>query len=89
MRGKRGFIRGAKAGPVLDFLGKRSLYPVRRQALQVTHSQKDICHLKSADRSGGSTLSRPAGEACLSAEHASVCVVQGHETREHRELSLA
>ena len=63
-RTKRGLIPGAKAGrrwvfleiDLADFL--RSLYPVRRQALQVTNSQEGVCHLESAGRSGGSTSSR-------------------------------
>ena len=63
-RTKRGLIPGAKTGrrwvfleiDLADFL--RSLYPVRRQALQVTNSQEGICHLESAGRSGGSTSSR-------------------------------
>src|SRR5580692_297253 len=63
-RAKRGLIPGAKTGrrwvfleaDLADFV--RSLYPVRRQALQVTISQEELCHLESAERSGGSTLSR-------------------------------
>jgi hypothetical protein len=62
-RAKRGLIPGAKTGRCWVFLEidlvefVRSLYPVRRQALQVT-SQEAVCHLESADRSGGSTLPR-------------------------------
>src|ERR1700683_5548600 len=59
-RTKRGLIPGAKTGrrwvfleiDIVEFV--RSLYPVRRQALQVT-SQEVVCHLESAVRSGGST----------------------------------
>src|SRR5579872_5170698 len=64
-RAKRGLIPGAKAGRRWIFLEidlvefVRSLYPVRRQALQVT-SQEAVCHLSSARsrRCGGSTSSR-------------------------------
>src|SRR5579872_5410765 len=64
-RARRGLIPGAKAGRRWIFLEidlaeyVRSLYPVRRQALQVT-SQEAVCHLQSAGRSGGST-SPPLG----------------------------
>src|SRR5579863_9271646 len=64
-RAKRGLIPGAKTGrrwvfleiDLIEFV--RSLYPVRRQALQVT-SQEAVCHLSSARsrRCGGSTSSR-------------------------------
>ena len=53
-RAKRGFIPGAKVGRCWVFLESdlvefvRSLYPVQRQALQVTNSQEDVCHLESA-----------------------------------------
>ena len=65
-RTKRGIIPGAKTGRRWVFLEVdlagfvRSLYPVRRQALQVTTSEEDVCHLSSARsrRSGGSILSR-------------------------------
>ena len=49
-RAKRGLIPGAKPGRSWVFLESdlaeflRSLYPVRRQALQVTTSQEAICH---------------------------------------------
>jgi hypothetical protein len=64
-RTKRGLIPGAKTGRRWVFLEidlvefVRSLYPVRRQALQVT-SQEAVCHLSSARsrRCGGSTSSR-------------------------------
>lgn len=61
-RAKRGLIPGAKTGRCWVFLEPdladfvRSLYPVRRQALQVTTSQEDVCHLSSAVQSGRSTL---------------------------------
>jgi hypothetical protein len=63
-RAKRGLLPGAKTGrrwvfleiDLVEFL--RSLYPVRRQALQVT-SQEAVCHLESAVRSGGSTSPPP------------------------------
>ena len=59
-RAKRGLIPGAKTGrrwvfleiDLVDFV--RSLYSVRRQALQVT-SQEAVCHFESVVRSGGST----------------------------------
>jgi len=60
-RAKRGLIPGAKTGRRWVFLETdlaefvRSLYPVRRQALQVTTTQEGVCHLESAVRSGGST----------------------------------
>src|SRR5579863_9173011 len=63
-RAKRGLIPGAKAGRRWVFLEidlvefVRSLYPVRRQALQVT-SQEAVCHFESVGRSGGSTSSPP------------------------------
>jgi Helix-turn-helix domain len=65
IRAKRGLVPGAKAGRRWIFLEidlvefVRSLYPVRRQALQVT-SQEAVCHLSSAKsrRCGGSTSSR-------------------------------
>lgn len=63
-RAKRGVIPGAKTGRRWVFLEidlvefVRSLYPVRRQALQVT-SQEAVCHFESAVRSGGSTLPPP------------------------------
>src|SRR5262249_4800206 len=63
-RTKRGLIPGAKTGRRWIFLDAdladfvRSLYPVRRQALQVTTSQEGLCHLESAGRSGGSTSPR-------------------------------
>ncbi|MGH7745092.1 MAG: helix-turn-helix domain-containing protein [Candidatus Dormibacteria bacterium] len=65
-RAKRGLIPGAKTGRCWVFLEidlaefVRSLYPVRRQALQVTTSQEGVCHLSSARsrRFGGSTSSR-------------------------------
>ena len=65
-RTKRGIIPGAKAGRRWVFLEVdlagfvRSLYPVRRQALQVTTSEEGICHLSSVKsrRSGGSILPR-------------------------------
>ncbi|MGO9595266.1 MAG: helix-turn-helix domain-containing protein [Steroidobacteraceae bacterium] len=63
-RSKRGVIPGAKAGRRWIFLEidlaefVRSLYPVRRQALQVT-SQEAVCHLESVGRSGGSTSPPP------------------------------
>ncbi len=50
IRVKRGLLPGAKAGRRWIFLEidlvefVRSLYPVRRQALQVT-SQEAVCHL--------------------------------------------
>src|SRR6516225_12259299 len=63
-RAKRGLVPGAKAGrrwvfletDLADFV--RSLYPVRRQALQVTTPQEGLCHLESAGQSGGSTSLR-------------------------------
>src|SRR6185312_16237585 len=64
-RAKCGLIPGAKPGRSWVFLESdlaeflRSLYPVRRQALQVTTSQEAICHLESAVRSGGSTSPPP------------------------------
>lgn len=65
-RAKRGLIPGAKPGRSWVFLESdlaeflRSLYPLRRQALQVTTSEEAICHLSSARsrRCGGSTSSR-------------------------------
>src|SRR6516162_1089938 len=63
-RAKRGLIPGAKTGRRWVFLETdlaefvRSLYPVRRQALQVTTPQEGLCHLESAGRSGGSTSPR-------------------------------
>jgi hypothetical protein len=63
-RAKRGLIPGAKAGRRWVFLEidlvefVRSLYPVRRQALQVT-SQEAVCHLESVVRFGGSTSRLP------------------------------
>src|SRR3984957_17964178 len=63
IRVKRGLVPGAKAGRRWVFLEidlvefVRSLYPVRRQALQVT-SQEAVCHFESAVRSGGSTSPR-------------------------------
>jgi hypothetical protein len=64
-RAKRGLIPGAKTGRRWIFLEidlvefVRSLYAVRRQALQVT-SQEAVCHFSSARgrRCGGSTSSR-------------------------------
>ena len=53
-RAKRGLIPGAKTGRRWVFLEidlvefVRSLYPVRRQALQVTTSQEGVCHFESA-----------------------------------------
>jgi hypothetical protein len=53
-RAKRGLIPGAKVGRSWVFLEAdladfvRSLYPLRRQALQVTTEQEDVCHLESA-----------------------------------------
>ena len=53
-RTKHGLIPGGKAGRRWVFLEAdladyvRSLYPVRRQALQVTTSQEGLCHLSSA-----------------------------------------
>ena len=49
-RAKRGLIPGAKVGRRWVFIEAdlaefiRSLYSVRRRALQVTTSQEDICH---------------------------------------------
>ncbi|EQD28317.1 DNA binding protein, excisionase family, partial [mine drainage metagenome] len=65
-RAKQGLIPGAKIGRRWVFLESdlaefvRSLYPVRRQALQVTTAQEDVCHLSSARsrRCSGSTSSR-------------------------------
>jgi hypothetical protein len=63
-RGERGLIPGAKTGRCWIFLEidlaefVRSLYPVRRQGLQVT-SQVAVCHSESAGRSGGSTSLPP------------------------------
>src|SRR3984957_12531011 len=64
IRVKRGLLPGAKTGRRWVFLEidlvefVRSLYPVRRQALQVT-SQEAVCHFESVGRSGGSTSSPP------------------------------
>src|SRR5258706_13043285 len=64
-RAKRGIIPGAKTGRRWVFLEVdlasfvRSLYPVRRQALQVTSDKEVTCHYADARESGGSTSTVP------------------------------
>jgi hypothetical protein len=66
-RAKAGVIPGAKAGRAWVFLEEdlahylRSLYPQKRQALQVTIGKEFECHLQSVGVSGGSTLSAQTG----------------------------
>jgi excisionase family DNA binding protein len=60
-RAKAGVIPGAKVGRAWVFLADdlaayvRSLYPQRRQALQVTLRKEMECHFANAAVSGGST----------------------------------
>src|SRR6185437_3018125 len=66
-RAKMGQIPGAKVGRAWVFLEQdlaeylRSLYPPRRQALQVTLRKELECHFANAAVAGGSTSSPPPG----------------------------
>ncbi|WP_375140867.1 helix-turn-helix domain-containing protein [Ideonella aquatica] len=68
-RAKLGRVPGAKTGRRWVFIEEdllgwvRSLYPVQRQALQVTSGKEHLCHFASEDRSGGSTSPRPQASA--------------------------
>jgi hypothetical protein len=67
VRAKRGVVPGGKAGrrwvfledDLIDYL--RSLYPMQRQALQVTGRKENSCHFADAAASGGSTSMLPRG----------------------------
>src|SRR5262245_484025 len=60
-RAKAGSVPGAKVGRAWVFLEEdlagylRSLYGLRRQALQVTPDKEEVCHFASVAGSGGST----------------------------------
>jgi len=66
-RAKAGIVPGAKVGRCWVFLEDdlagylRSLYPQRRQALQVTPRKEMQCHFANAAVAGGSTSSLPTG----------------------------
>jgi len=66
-RAKLGIVPAAKVGRAWVFLEDdlaayvRSLYPERRQALQVTLRKEMECHFANAAVSGGSTFAPPTG----------------------------
>ncbi|WP_143032480.1 helix-turn-helix domain-containing protein [Nitrosomonas sp. Nm33] len=65
-RAKSGIIPGAKLGKRWAFIEDdlaafmRSLYPTPRQALQVGHTEKTLCHSLNVEKRGGSASPHPA-----------------------------